>query len=220
MKSDRDVSRTLERISLKDQVLRELKANILTGGLEPAKVLTIGTFAEQMGVSYTPVREALLDLESQGLVEIMPNIGFQVTTPSEQELRNMFEIRELLEVPTIGKIAGKLSTEVLQVADELCRKTQEAAEREHLAEYLELDVEFHVFLIEQGGNHRLARIVEGIRQTHRMPALRSVLETGSLRERGHEHREILDAVANGDRETAIRLTQKHLDLTRRELNLE
>ena len=95
------------RRSLREEITELLRAAVMAGELEPGVTYSAPSLAEQFGVSATPVREAMLDLEKEGLVEIVRNKGFRVTSPSPEELDDVTELRALVEVPTIRALAER-----------------------------------------------------------------------------------------------------------------
>jgi len=96
----------LQTVSLREQALAAIRASIITGAMEAGRVYSVPVLAEQLGVSLTPVREAMLDLVKERLLEPVRNKGFRVPVLSDHDLENIFEIRVLLEAPTAGRIAG------------------------------------------------------------------------------------------------------------------
>lgn len=94
------------RENLRDQVANALRAALVAGELRPGVVYSAPTLAVDLGVSATPVREAMLDLAREGLVEAVRNKGFRITEVTERELDEYTEIRELIEVPTIGRVTA------------------------------------------------------------------------------------------------------------------
>lgn len=201
--------------SLKEQVVASLRTAILTGEMAPGTTYKMGEIAEQLGASRTPVREALMELESQGLVEISRSVGFRVTEPSRADLRDMYEIRLMLEVPSMGRIAGTLEESFLQRMWALIDRMEEPIASNDLVGYLLLDKEFHVALIEQTGNKRLTRLVSELRDWQRVPGLTRLARSGQLSKRNEEHRAILKAIEAGDEAAASRLTEQHISLSRR-----
>src|ERR1044071_1524224 len=94
------------RSSLRDEVVRILQAAIVTGDLRPGITYSAPQLAQQLGVSATPVREAMLQLVNDGLITTVRNKGFRVVELSDKELDEITELRRLIEVPTVGAIAG------------------------------------------------------------------------------------------------------------------
>src|ERR1700690_3769887 len=84
--------------NLREQVLQHVRAEIISGQSVPGMMYSVPTLAEELGVSTTPVREALLELARNGLIEPVRNRGFRVVEPTLEDLHELFEVRELLEV--------------------------------------------------------------------------------------------------------------------------
>src|SRR5579862_6729020 len=101
MNSEGSVLRSLRRRNLREEAVEVLRAAILGGELEPGSIHSAVGLAELMGVSPTPVREAMLELARSGLVEVLPNRGFRVTVVDDRDLDEIAELRKLLEVPAL-----------------------------------------------------------------------------------------------------------------------
>jgi DNA-binding GntR family transcriptional regulator len=205
----------VRQLSAKDHIARELKTAILTGRLEPGRTYSMGELAEQFGASRTPVREAVLELESRGLVEINRGVGFRVAAPTARDLREVLEIREMLEIPAMRRVAEQgLSIEAAKIADAFVVRLDEAIGRKDLVEYLDLDRRFHVFLTEQSGNERLAQVVGELRDSQRVPGLRAMADAGELASRNREHRALLTAIERLQPDQAEAHIGEHLKLSR------
>ena len=98
------------RRSLREEITELLRAAVMAGELEPGVTYSAPSLAEQFGVSATPVREAMLDLEKEGLVEIVRNKGFRVTSPSPEELDDVTELRVLVEETQVGGLSAVVPT--------------------------------------------------------------------------------------------------------------
>src|SRR5680860_1158557 len=99
--------RKVEQVaSLRDRISKSLSAAIISGELAPGTLVSVPTLASQFEVSATPVREAMLDLEQRGFVASVRNKGFRVTEVSEQDLREIVELRQLIEAPAMRSLAG------------------------------------------------------------------------------------------------------------------
>ena len=99
--------------SLRDRIAKSLSAAIISGELAPGTLVSVPSMASQFEVSATPVREAMLDLEQRGFVEPVRNKGFRVTEVSEQGLREIVELRQMLEAPAMRALAGRFPVETL-----------------------------------------------------------------------------------------------------------
>jgi DNA-binding GntR family transcriptional regulator len=199
----------IERISLREQVRRAIRAEIVTGNVLSGKVHTVGAFADRMGVSATPVREALLDLANERLVEVLPNRGFRVRSLSNHDLDELVELRLILEVAAIDRLVGRLSSNQVKELRGLAQQTVEHAKRRELSRFLDADRKFHLLLLGHLKNRRLVDLVASLRdQTplHGLPHL----PIESLVRSAQEHLELLDAIAHNDSIGAHQTIERHL----------
>ncbi|MGK5641678.1 GntR family transcriptional regulator [Streptomyces sp. URMC 126] len=198
------------RERLRDQVAHALRAALISGELRPGEVYSAPGLAEDFGISATPVREAMLDLAREGLVEPVRNKGFRVTEVNERDLDQYTEIRTLIEVPMVGRItrtAARADLEALRpVAEEIVR-----AARDHdLIGYLEADRRFHLTLLGLSGNERLVETVGDLRKRSRLYGLTALDERDELIPSAEEHLELLDLMLAGDAEGAEACMNRHL----------
>src|SRR5699024_9731082 len=135
------------RSSLREQITEILRGAIITGAMQPGGLYSGPGLAEQFGVSATPVREAMLDLVREGLVDTVRNKGFRVTELSDKQLDDMTALRMLIEVPTVADIAGRYTE---KWADRVAQLRDDAdsivthAENVDLIAYVEADRQFHL----------------------------------------------------------------------------
>ena len=202
------------RISLRHQVTAALRSALITGQLTPGVTYSVPTLADQLGVSATPVREAMLDLVAQGIVAAVPNKGFRVTEMTEADLDALAEVRRMLEVPVIERISGTLAAEQISQLQDIAERVRECAAAGDLVGYLEGDREFHLQLLGCIGNAKLVGIVDSLRTQSRLYALTDLAESGQLVTSADEHLQLLDAVARGDADAAADLMNHHLDHVR------
>src|SRR6266480_1066867 len=146
--------------SLREQARQVVRGLVITGQMRPDQLYSVPRLAVELGVSATPVREALLDLEREGLLQAERNRGFRVVSLSLHELNETFAIRLLLEVPSLGDIAQDgLSKQQLDELHQLAEATRQTAEAGDLIAFLDADLKFHVQLIATLGNRSLAKLV-------------------------------------------------------------
>jgi len=204
----------LKRSSFREQALREIRAGIITGTIEPGRIYSARALATDLGVSATPVREALLDLVRDGLVESVPNRGFRVTAPTDADLDEIFELRSLTEVPVTGIVAEQITPESVQLLRREVERGIAAADAGDLAEFLDADRNFHHGILELHGNRRLGELVDGLRLQTRLYGLPTLLQGGSLSASAREHADLLEALAAGNRRQAEDVMRRHLRHTR------
>ncbi|GGS56858.1 GntR family transcriptional regulator [Planobispora rosea] len=199
-----------ERQSLREQVAHALRAALITGEMRPGVVYSAPALAAQFGVSATPVREAMLDLTKEGLVEAVRNKGFRVTELSERDLDELTEIRRLIEVPTVARLAGASRAESFEALRPLAARIVAAAEDGDLLAYVDADIRFHVGLLALAGNARLVEVVRDLRNRARLYGLASLRERGLLADSAREHLGLLDLLVEGDAGGAERLMRDHI----------
>lgn len=204
----------LIRNDLRAQTRGLLRARIITGDLSPGNLYTIGAFAEQLGVSATPVREALGDLAHVGLVEVIRNRGFRVRALTDDDLDEIMQLRLFLEVPAVVAVTGTLSDAEIRACRELVARCLAAAREGDLILFLEADREFHLRLLEGLRNGRLIRILGQLRDETRLYGLKELAATNRLVPSAREHVALLEAVGGGDVKRARYVITKHLRHTR------
>ena len=202
------------RPRLRDQVADALRAALIAGELEPGEVYSAPVLAARFGVSATPVREAMLDLVREGLVDTMPNKGFRVTEVSERQLDEYTQIRELIEIPVIVGLVRSAEQEQFEALRPQADQIVDAAARGDLIGYLEADRHFHMALLALAGNEHLVEVVDDLRKRSRLFGLRELAEGGRLESSAREHLELLDALIAGDEEAVRRCMTHHLSHVR------
>ncbi|MCZ4119256.1 GntR family transcriptional regulator [Streptomyces sp. H39-S7] len=195
---------------LRDQVGHALRAALIAGELRPGVVYSAPALAADFGISATPVREAMLDLAREGLVEPVRNKGFRVTEMNERDLDQYTEIRALIEVPTVGRVTRTATPEQLEELRPVAEEIVAAARAHDLIGYLEADRRFHLTLLGLAGNERLVEAVGDLRKRSRLYGLTRLDERGELVSSAEEHLELLDLMITGDAEAAEECMARHL----------
>ncbi|MFJ7077180.1 GntR family transcriptional regulator [Streptomyces sp. NPDC098781] len=196
--------------SYRERVADALRAALIAGELLPGEVYSAPTLAARFGVSATPVREAMLDLVKEGLMDTVPNKGFRVTAVSERQLDEYKHIRALIEIPTVVELAGtgdKVSLEALRPA---AREIVQAAVAGDLIAYVEADTRFHLGLLALAGNAHLVEVVGDLRKRSRLYGLTALVEAGRLLASAEEHLELLDALIARDEKAVREVMTRHL----------
>lgn len=205
------------RRSLREQITSILRGAVMSGDLVSGTVYSAPSLAERFGVSATPVREAMLDLAKEGLVEVVPNKGFRVVSLSAAELDSLTEIRQLLEVPVVRKLAADgVDQDVLDALRPLALAIEDAARRRDFIAHVAYDLDFHLGLLALSGNARLVEIVRSLRQGSRLYGLRTLPDDPAAFAAFHEHAELLDLIASRDADGAEALMRRHIGHVRQE----
>jgi len=199
------------RRNLREEITQTLRSAVISGELRPGVVYSAPSLAAQFGVSATPVREAMLDLANEGLVDIVRNKGFRVTELSEKDLDELCELRALIEVPTVRRIASVGVPEaVLAELRVLAMEIEAAAARGDLIAHVTADMEFHLKLLALGGNRHLVETVRSLRARSRIYGLRSLADRDALVPSAHEHALLLDLLAAGAVDAVEELMRAHI----------
>ncbi|MFE7416189.1 GntR family transcriptional regulator [Rhodococcus sp. NPDC057529] len=199
------------RRNMREEIIETLRGAVISGELRPGQVHSAPVLAEQFGVSPTPVREAMIDLAKEGLIEVVRNKGFRVRELSEEELDNLTALRRLIEVPTVRRIAEVgAPTEALEALRPLALGIEKAAVEGDLIAHVTIDLEFHSGLLALSGNPQLVETVRSLRARSRIYGLKTLAERGDLIPSSHEHAELLDLIAAHDADGAEDLMRRHI----------
>jgi DNA-binding GntR family transcriptional regulator len=200
--------------NLSVQVGRALRTAVITGEMVPGVVYSVPALAELYGVSATPVREAVLDLVGDGLLSPVRNKGFRVIEVTQDELDQLVEVRLMLEVPAMRRVAENAADEDLRRLAPAADAIVAAAGVGAFPDYLEQDNAFHLGAIRLLGNRVLVDVVTNLRARTRLRGLKREQEAGRLQHSAEEHQEILDALLAHDPDHTETLIRKHIQHTR------
>jgi DNA-binding GntR family transcriptional regulator len=205
------------RPSLRDEVLRTLQAAVISGEMRPGITYSAPQLAQQLGVSATPVREAMLDLVKEGLIHTVRNKGFRVVELSERELDELTELRLLLEVSAVRTIAQRgIEPSVMRVLRNLAEQIVAAGARREFVMHNKVDLEFHALLLAQAGNQNLVSLVTSLRLRSRIYGASALADRDELLPTLREHLDLLDLIERGDADAAAVLMARHIDHVRHE----
>ncbi|GAA3585865.1 GntR family transcriptional regulator [Amycolatopsis ultiminotia] len=204
----------LQRTSLRDQVLEVVRQAMVSGEIRPGDIYSAAALAARLGVSSSPVREAMLTLVNQGLMEPVRNRGYRVVAMGEQDLDEIYELRRLLEIPATLSAGANAEPGDLDRLGGLAADIEAAAEAGDVARFLDADRRFHLDLLTLGGNGRLVAGVMALRDQTRLYGLEKLAEDGRLTGAAGEHREILAAISLRDQSKLEDLMRAHLRHTR------
>ncbi|MFJ4471773.1 GntR family transcriptional regulator [Streptomyces sp. NPDC089424] len=202
------------RSSYRERVADALRAALVAGELRTGEVYSAPTLAARFGVSATPVREAMLDLAKEGLVDTVPNKGFRVTAVSEKQLDEYTHVRALIEIPTTAGLARTADPVALAALRPVAEEIVTAAVAGDLIAYVEADVRFHLGLLSLAGNEHLVEVVRDLRRRARLYGLTALAEQGRLQASAEEHLELLDALLARDEEAVRAVMTRHLSHVR------
>jgi DNA-binding GntR family transcriptional regulator len=196
--------------NLRDRSLSVIRQGMVTGEIRPGEIYSAAALAAKLGISNSPVREAMLTLVNQGTMEVVRNRGFRVIELTDKQLDEIYELRLLLEVPAVTSLTEKLDSADEEGLRRLAEAGVAAVKRDDLPGFLQADRVFHLALLRLNGNDELVEIVERLRDRSRLYGLKTLAEAGRLESSADEHLEILDAIFDKDPERVSLVMAKHL----------
>lgn len=199
-----------DNYSLGSRVFHIIRENILSGKYQAKEELKEKTIGEELGVSRTPVREALRQLELEGLVTIIPNKGAYVIGISEKDIRDIYEIRSRLEGLCAGWAACYITKEQLDELEENVYLSDFHMSKGNYEQLVELDSRFHETLYRASGSRELRHVLSDFH--HYVQRVRKITLAMPKRaaDSNAEHRKIVEALKEHDREAAEYLANMHM----------
>ncbi|MFD8999887.1 GntR family transcriptional regulator [Streptomyces sp. NPDC059582] len=201
----------VQRSSVRGQIVDALRTALAAGELAPGEVYSAPALGERFGVSATPVREAMQQLALEGAVEVVPNRGFRVIQRDARELAELAEVRGLIEVPVMLRLARAVPAARWAELRPVAEATVRAASTGCRATYAESDRAFHRAVLSLAGNEQLLRITDDLHRRAQWP-----LVGGPARQRraelvadAAEHMVLLDALAAQDLDVVRSLVREH-----------
>ncbi len=192
------------------EVYDVLRTEILTGKVAPGEPLIEAQLSADLGVSKTPVREALIRLQRDGLVEIAPYRGARVTRPSLGDVKQAVEVRMWIETQVAREIARAPSPDLLRELGANIAETQAALDRDDYDAFVEAVRRFSDLLLEAHGNRYAMQVVESLRNILSLISSAFRRSPGTMRQSIDEHRAILAALAGRDPGRAEAATRGHI----------
>jgi DNA-binding GntR family transcriptional regulator len=196
---------------LREVVFETLRNAIRSSILKPGQRLMEIHLAEKLGVSRTPVREAIRKLELEGYVIMMPRRGTYVANLSIRDVNEVFEIRTALDSLASGLAAERISDDELEELQRLLVQIGEHIEENNMDKIVETDTKFHDLLYKASRNNRLVGIISNLREQLTRFRTKSMSYPGRLRETLEEHRRIVDTIAQGNVLDAQKAAEKHME---------
>jgi DNA-binding GntR family transcriptional regulator len=198
-------------LSLSERAYRVIKDSILNNRLKPREILSEEMLAKQLGISRTPVREALKKLAFERLVMLNPGKNAVVADISEEDMRNVFTIRVALEPVAARLAAENITGKQINKLEEMLRGQEEALESEDYELYLQKDYEFHTSMARYTNNEQLYDIIVSIStQVQRFLILSQTLQKSSP-DALKEHKEVLMAIKNRNPAEAEEMMRRHVN---------
>lgn len=209
--SQRDVkAEVTDRYSLRGRVFHRLREDILSGRYKEHEELKEIAISEEMGVSRTPVREALRQLELEGLVSIIPNRGAYVTGITRKDVQDIYAMRALLEGLCARWATERITKEQLEEMEETIFLSEFHASRNHAEQLTELDDQFHEILYQACDSKMLKHQLRDFHEYVKRVRKRTLSDNARGVEAVREHRQIMEAIRDKDPDRAEQLATLHM----------
>jgi DNA-binding GntR family transcriptional regulator len=195
---------SVEKNSRAEEAFAKLQDAIISGKLRPNQRLVEQQLSEEFGMSRTPLREAIRQLQQMGQLTVLPSGGVIVTEFSPQHIKDMFEVREALETMVIKLDCSRATDEQLAEAREYLDRAAEAAAVRDINEYGRCNTAFHDTLLDACGNDKLITMVKTIRDQYYLRRLAMLMTDAELRRMIKQHYVIMDALSRRSEATAQR----------------
>jgi len=207
----KDISLNIdEYLPLRDVVFNTLRNAILTGELEPGERLMEIKLADKLGVSRTPIREAIRKLELEGLVVMNPRKSAEVAKITKEDLKDVLEVRKVLESLAMELACEKISAEEICQLKENLEMFRQAIKKNDLTEIALTDVAFHDIIYKATGNIRLIQILNNLREQMYRYRLEYIKDKDMRNILIEEHIAIIDALYTKNKEKAIKTILSHI----------
>lgn len=200
-----------EFLPLRDVVFNTLRKAILTGELKPGERLMEIHLANRLGVSRTPIREAIRKLELEGLVIMIPRRGAEVAQITEKSLKDVLEVRRALDALCVELACDRINAEETDQLREACEEFERVTETEDATSIAKADVEFHDIIVHATGNQRLIQLINNLSEQmyrYRFEYIKDEERHDNLIK---EHRMIYESIVKRDKKSAAEAAKIHID---------
>ncbi|MBW1711848.1 MAG: GntR family transcriptional regulator [Deltaproteobacteria bacterium] len=201
-------------IPLAKLAYESLRESILSGHLKAGQTYNEMALAKDLGISRTPVREALLELAAQGLMTFLPRKGVMVNHYTSRDVEEVFEVRQAIELAAVEKVAKAAPQCDLSDIEKTLEDQRKAVEAKNSVAFLKADRIFHLSFSQLTGNRRLVAILENIRDMVQVMGMEALGRAGRFGEVIEEHKKVLDLVRQGRAAEAREAMEHHLDLSK------
>lgn len=204
-----------EFLPLRDVVFNTLRQAILTGELKPGERLMEIHLANRLGVSRTPIREAIRKLELEGLVTMIPRRGAEVAQITEKSMSDVLEVRRAMDALCAQLACERITEEALEHLKEACERFEQATRTKDVKKIAQADVELHDIILQATGNNRLIQLVNNLSEQMYRYRFEYIKDFSQHERLVEEHRIIYESLVRRDREQAARAAETHIDNQKR-----
>lgn len=200
-----------EFLPLRDVVFNTLRQAILTGELKPGERLMEIHLANKLGVSRTPIREAIRKLELEGLVTMIPRRGAEVAQITEKSLKDVLEVRRALDALSVELACDRISPEALSRLQTACDTFEKATATKDPKKIAQADVALHDIIVKATDNDRLIQLVNNLSEQMYRYRFEYIKDGSTHEQLVKEHRILFESIRDKDKETAARTAKLHID---------
>ena len=200
-----------EFLPLRDVVFNTLRQAILTGELKPGERLMEIHLANRLGVSRTPIREAIRKLELEGLVTMIPRRGAEVAQITEKSMKDVLEVRRTLDALSAELACERISPEEEEALKKACQNFEEAVKTKDTKAIAKADVAIHDIIAAATGNQRLIQLINNLAEQMYRYRFEYIKEASQHERIIQEHRIIYESIVNKDKEAAAETAKLHID---------
>lgn len=198
-------------LPLRDVVFNTLRQAILSGELKPGERLMEIHLANRLGVSRTPIREAIRKLELEGLVVMMPRRGAEVAQITEKSMNDVLEIRSVLDVLCVELACDRIQPEELEALRVACEEFAKAVEKGEVKAIAKADVTFHYIIVKATRNDRLISLVNNLSEQMYRYRYEYIKDIDGHQKLVDEHQKIYDSIQKKDKVAAGEATRLHIE---------
>jgi len=202
--------KAIQKKTLHEEIANNLREMIMSGELKEGDKIKEDELCTVMEISKTPLREALRVLSAEGLIRLIPNRGSYVTTPTFEEIKEMFDVMSVLEGVCARTAAEKMSSGDFKKLEKIHHQLEKNFKLKDQKQYIHHNNLYHAFVQELAGNKTLNQIVNGLRQKILLYRFKSLNLSGRFEQSIQEHRDLLEAFRNRDAEKAELLMTFHM----------
>ncbi len=200
-----------EFLPLRDVVFNTLRRAILTGELKPGERLMEIHLANRLGVSRTPIREAIRKLELEGLVTMIPRRGAEVAQITEKSLQDVLEVRRALDALCAELACDRITAEGKTALKKACDSFEEATKTGEIVAIAAADVALHDIIVQATGNQRLIQLINNLSEQMYRYRFEYIKDESGHENLVNEHRMIYESIMKGDKENAAAAARLHID---------
>ena len=200
-----------EYLPLRDVVFNTLRQAILRGELKPGERLMEIQLANKLGVSRTPIREAIRKLELEGLVLMIPRKGAEVAEITEKSLRDVLAVRRALEELAVQLACEKITKEEIRELERVAKEFQQVVNSSDITEIAEVDVCFHDIIYTATDNQKLIQLLNNLREQMYRYRVEYLKRDGVFPQLIAEHEAIIRHIENNEKEKATEVMCRHID---------